>query len=64
MVDREPKSLYNYNINNKGTAMKTNREKNQEYDAKQQAKVRPQQPEYNWQPLQEVINKWVRNGAK
>ena len=41
--------------------MKTNREKNTAYDAKQAEKIRPSQPEYNWKPLQEVIHKWVTN---
>ena len=38
--------------------MKTNRELNQAYDAKQQARVRPKQPVYNFKPLEEVIKKW------
>ena len=38
--------------------MKTNRELNQAYDAKQKAKVRPKQPVYNFKPLEEVILKW------
>lgn len=38
--------------------MKTNRELNQAYDAKQKAKVRPKQPVYNFKPLEEVIRKW------
>ena len=40
--------------------MKTNRELNQEYDAKQTAKVRPKQTEYNFEPLEAVIRKWVK----
>jgi len=39
---------------------KTNRELNQEYDAKQAEKIRPKQPVYNAKPLEEVIAKWVR----
>jgi len=39
--------------------MKTNREKNTEYDAKAQASIRPKEPEYNWKPLEEVIRQWV-----
>jgi len=39
--------------------MKTNRELNQAYDAKQQAKQRPKQPEYNFKPLEEAVRKWA-----
>ena len=39
--------------------MKTNREKNTEYDAKAQASIGPKEPEYNWKPLEEVIRQWV-----
>lgn len=39
--------------------MKTNRELNTEYDARQQAKQRPKTPEYNPAPLEQVIRKWV-----
>jgi hypothetical protein len=40
--------------------MKTNKELSQEYDKKQQERVRPQGPTYNYKPLEEVIAKWVR----
>lgn len=40
--------------------MKTNKQLNQAYDAKQAEKMRPKQPEYNFKPLEEVIAKWVR----
>jgi hypothetical protein len=39
--------------------MKTNRELNQEYDAKQSAKVRPKQPAFNYKPLEDVIRSWI-----
>jgi hypothetical protein len=39
--------------------MKTNRELNQEYDAKQTAKVRPKQPAFNYKPLEDVIRSWI-----
>ena len=40
--------------------MKTNRELNTEYDAKQTAKVRPKQPAFNYKPLEEVIAQWIK----
>ena len=39
--------------------MKTNRELNTEHDAKQNAKVRPKQPEFNYKPLEAVIRQWI-----
>jgi hypothetical protein len=39
--------------------MKTNKELNTEYDKKQQERVRPQGPTYNWKPLQDVIHQWI-----
>jgi hypothetical protein len=44
-----------------GTAMKTNKEKNLEHDARMQAKVRPKPVDYNWEDLQEAIHKMIRN---
>jgi hypothetical protein len=41
--------------------MKTNREKNQEHDAKELAKIRPKEPQYNYKPLEDVIRQWVVN---
>ncbi len=38
---------------------KTNRELNQEFDARQQARVRPKTPAFNPEPLEQVIRKWV-----
>ncbi len=38
---------------------KTNKELNQEFDARQQARVRPKTPEYNFKPLEDVVRKWV-----
>lgn len=60
MVDCLPKRQYNYfNNNNTGTAMKTNRELNEAYDAKQKTKVRPKQPAFNYKPLEDVIRIWI-----
>jgi hypothetical protein len=42
-----------------GTAMKTNKELNQAYDAKQRDRMRPAPKEYNWQPLEAVIRQWI-----
>jgi len=39
--------------------MKTNKELNTEYDKAQQDRVRPKQPEYNWEPLEAVIRQWI-----
>ena len=44
--------------------MKTNKELNTAFDKAQSERVRPKQPEYNWQPLQEVINQWIRNSEQ
>jgi predicted RNA-binding protein with RPS1 domain len=41
--------------------MKTNKELNQEYDKKQQERVRPKQSAYDFKPLEEVVNNWIRN---
>jgi len=38
--------------------MKTNKEKNLEHDAREQARMRPKQREYNWEPLDAVIRQW------
>ena len=40
--------------------MKTNKQLNQEYDARAQARVRPAPKEYDWEPLQEAINAMIR----
>jgi hypothetical protein len=39
--------------------MKTNKEKNQEFDAKQKERVRPKGTVFNWQPLEAVIRQWI-----
>ena len=39
--------------------MKTNRELNQAYEARTSDKIRPKQPEYNFEPLTKVIRQWV-----
>ena len=44
--------------------MKTNRELNQEHDRKQAEKVRPKGPAYDWKPLEDVVNQWIRNSRK
>ena len=44
--------------------MKTNKELNTEYDRRQTEKIRPKQPEWNWEPLDAVIRKWIQAGAK
>ena len=41
--------------------MKTNKEKNQEFDAKQKERVRPKGVVYVWQPLEDVIRQWIQN---
>jgi hypothetical protein len=38
--------------------MKTNREKNQDYDVRAQARVRPAAKFYNFEPLQSVLENW------
>lgn len=38
---------------------KTNKELNQEHEARELMRVRPKGPEYNAKPLEEVIRKWV-----
>jgi hypothetical protein len=43
---------------------KTNREKNLEHDARASAKVRPKQPDYNWQPLDLVIRQWIQRSQE
>lgn len=40
---------------------KTNRELNTAHAARQAAKIRPKQPEYNFEPLEAVIRQWVLN---
>jgi hypothetical protein len=40
--------------------MKTAKELNTAHDAREAAKVRPKKPEYNFEPLQAVINKWIK----
>jgi hypothetical protein len=44
-----------------GTAMKTNKEKNLEYDAKMAERMRPKQPEYNFKPLEDAIRAMILN---
>jgi hypothetical protein len=44
-----------------GTEMKTNKEKNIEYDAKMRERMRPQQPNYNFKPLEDAIRAMILN---
>ena len=39
--------------------MKTNKEKNTEYDDRVQDKIRPSQPVYDYKPLEAVIRQWI-----
>jgi len=39
--------------------MKTNKEKNLEHDAREQAKMRPKAREYEFEALEAVIRQWV-----
>ena len=39
--------------------MKSNRELNKEHEKRELMRVRPQQPEYDFQPLEEVLRKWA-----
>jgi len=39
--------------------MKTNKELNTAYDAKQTERVRPQESAYVWKPLEDVIRQWI-----
>ena len=39
--------------------MKTNKEKNTDYDARVQDKIRPSQPVYDFKPLEAVIRQWI-----
>ena len=40
--------------------MKTNKELNQAHDKAQAERVRPQGKAYDFAPLQEVVNQWVK----
>jgi len=44
--------------------MKTNKEKNLEHDAKEQARVRPAPREYQWEELDKVIRQWKLNNEQ
>ena len=43
--------------------MKTNKDKNMEHQAKQDAKVRPKDSAYDFEPLQAVINSWIKGNV-
>lgn len=40
--------------------MKTNRELNMEHVAREEQRVRPKQPDYDFKPLEDIVNSWVR----
>jgi hypothetical protein len=42
--------------------MKTNKEKNIEYDAKMQARVRPKPIDYNYKPIEDAIRAMILRG--
>ena len=42
--------------------MKTNKEKNIEYDAKMQARIRPKPVDYNYKPLEDAIRAMILRG--
>ena len=44
--------------------MKSNKELNQEHEARELMRVRPKQPNYNFEPLEEAIRKWVEARKK
>jgi len=44
--------------------MKTNTDKNMEHTAKQLEKIRPKQPEYDFESLQVVINGWIKGDVQ
>jgi hypothetical protein len=39
--------------------MKSNKELNQEHEARELMRVRPKQPNYNFEPLEAVIRQWI-----
>jgi hypothetical protein len=39
--------------------MKTNKEKNLAHDAKMQERVRPKQPDYHWEALEDAIRAMI-----
>lgn len=39
---------------------KTNKERNAAHDARQQDRVRPKRVVYDFKPLEEVVQKWVK----
>ena len=42
--------------------MKTNKEKNIEYDAKMQARIRPKPVDYNYKPIEDAIRAMILRG--
>ena len=42
---------------------KTNKEKNQEHDARMQARVRPKPVEYNYKPIEDAIRAMILRGT-
>lgn len=57
ILDKIAKPQYNSSMMRE-PKVKTNQQKNQEHDARQQAKVRPAKKEYSFQPLESVMQKW------
>jgi hypothetical protein len=45
--------------NNKETTVNKNRKLNQDYEARTADKIRPKQPDYDFEPLTKVIRQWV-----
>ena len=39
---------------------KTNRQLNQEHEAREQMRVRPKQPEYQFKELEAIVNGWIK----
>lgn len=44
--------------------MKTNRELNQEHEARELMRVRPKPVEYRFEELQAVVNTWIRTPSE
>lgn len=44
--------------------MKTNRQKNEQHERDALMRVRPKQGKYEFEPLQSIVNKWIRDSLK
>ena len=40
--------------------MKSNKELNQEHEARELMRVRPKQPNYEFKELEAIVNNWIR----